>query len=153
MSSDPFASRPERHRPQAGRPQDPNPEIETLVADFYAAFDNRDARVPDIEAMRKLFAASAAITRIAQGSAECWSPDAFLAPRIAMMTEGRLTDFHEWEVEARTRVLANIASRWSTYEKAGRLDGADYRGRGHKFIQMYREAEGWRISAILWEDD
>ncbi|HEY8004310.1 MAG TPA: hypothetical protein VIE16_08785 [Phenylobacterium sp.] len=129
-----------------------NPEIEALIAAFYAAFDNRDARAPAGEALRAMFGTTATITRVAKDQADSWSPDAFIAPRVAMLTDGRLTEFHEWEVEARTIVLANIASRWSTYEKQGTLEGADYRGGGHKFIQMHRDGGRWLISSILWED-
>ena len=84
---------------------------------------------------------------------ESWTPDAFIAPRIAMLSDGTLTDFHEWETQARTSVLDRIASRWSRYEKQGLLDGADYRGGGQKFIQLYRAGDRWLIGAILWQDD
>lgn len=130
----------------------PDPEIEALIAAFYAAFDNREGRRPAVEALREMFSPGATITRVNGEAVDRWTPEAFIAPRQAMLTDGTLTDFREWETAARTEVLANIASRWSTYSKAGVLEGADYHGGGHKFIQLHREAGHWRISAILWED-
>jgi hypothetical protein len=127
--------------------------IETLIEDFYAAFDNRDGRKPSAAALRAMFDDSAVITRVGPNGADAWTPGAFIAPRVAMLTDGTLTDFHEWEAGAHTRTLTNIASRWSRCEKAGTLNGADYRGGGHKFIQMRRAGTGWLITSVLWEDD
>ena len=128
------------------------PEIETLIAAFYAAFDNRDGRVPDGAALRAMFADGASITRARPDGVDRWTIETFVAPRIAMLSDGTLTDFHEWETAARTVVLGTIASRQSAYAKAGRLNGADYRGGGDKFIQLIRSDGQWRISAILWRD-
>ena len=127
-------------------------EIETLIAAFYAAFDNRRGRVPDGGALRAMFADGASITRAGAEGVDRWTVDAFVAPRIAMLTDGTLTDFHEWETGAQTVILGDIASRQSAYAKAGLLDGADYRGGGDKFIQLVRSGGRWRISAILWRD-
>ena len=90
-----------------------------MTATFYAAFDNRAPRIPTGEELLALFAEQATITRVAPGDAACWDPAAFVAPRIAMLTDGTLTEFHEWETESRTAVFEDIASRWSTYEKEG----------------------------------
>jgi hypothetical protein len=130
-----------------------DPEIEALVAAFYAAFDNRGGREPAAGPLRALFAEAAIVTRVTDGEAQTWTADEFIAPRIALLNGGGLVEFREWEVEGRTRVERNIASRWSLYEKQGTLDGAHYRGAGRKFIQLHRSAGAWRISSVLWEDD
>lgn len=130
-----------------------DPGIEALITAFYAAFDNREGRRPSAEALRAMFDETAMVTRIGPNGGDAWTPEAFIAPRVAMLTDGTLTDFHEWEVASRTTILAHIASRWSRYEKSGVLNGADYRGGGQKFIQMRRAGDGWVISSVLWEDD
>lgn len=79
--------------------------------------------------------------------------ETFIAPRGRMLDDGTLTDFHEWETGASTRVLCDIACRHSTYMKSGRHHGAPYAGSGAKLIQMVRDKQGWRIAAIAWEDD
>jgi hypothetical protein len=129
-----------------------SPEIEALASAFYAAFDNRGSRVPAADDLRALFSETATITRVTEADVASWNPEAFIAPRIAMLTDGTLTEFHEWETDSRTVVLGNIASRWSTYEKAGKLNAAEYRGGGEKFIQLHRTSGRWLISSILWED-
>ena len=128
------------------------PEIEALMAAFYTAFDNRGSRRPAAEDLKGMLAEAATITRVAPDKVETWTPEAFISPRVEMLTDGTLTDFHEWETEAQTVVLENIACRRSTYGKAGKLNGADYQGGGHKFIQFHRTEGRWLISSILWED-
>jgi hypothetical protein len=132
-------------------PQDP--DLDARVPALFAAFDNRGGRIPPAAALRAMFADTATITRVAPDQVDVWTPDAFIAPRQAMLTDGTLQEFHEWETSARTVILQNIASRWSTYEKHGVLNGADYAGGGRKLIQVFRQGGRWRISAILWEDD
>jgi hypothetical protein len=129
-----------------------DPALEALVAAFYAAFDNRGGRRPATAALRAMFADGATITRVEAANVAVWTPDEFIAPRETMLTNGVLTGFHEWETAAHTVILQNIASRWSTYEKAGALNGAAYGGGGHKFIQFQRQDGRWTISSILWED-
>jgi hypothetical protein len=128
-------------------------EIDAVVARFYAAFDNRGGRAPASDELRELFAPGASITRVSGEGADTWDVDAFIAPRAAMLSDGSLSDFHEWETEAETTVLDNIASRRSRYAKDGRLGGAPYAGAGRKFIQLCRVDGRWRIAAVLWEDD
>ena len=128
-------------------------EIDAVIAAFYAAFDNRGGRVPVAEDLRGLFTEAATVTRAAGDEIDTWDPDGFVEPRIALLTGGTLVDFHEWETGSRTLVLDHIASRWSTYEKEGKLDGAEYRGGGHKLIQLHRVGGRWLISSLLWEDD
>ena len=129
-----------------------NAEIESLMSAFYAAFDNRGGRAPAVAGLRALFGEGATITRVTAEGADRWDVAGFIAPRQAMLTDGTLTQFHEWETQAKTTVLENVASRWSTYRKAGILNGADYQGGGHKFIQLYRLGSRWVIGSILWED-
>lgn len=129
-----------------------DPEIDAMVGVFYAAFDNRASRAPTLDALRALFSESATITRVTHDRVDTWTLDAFISPRAALLSDGTLTEFHEWETQAHTVVLENIASRWSTYAKEGKRDGADLRGSGQKFIQFLRTEQRWFINAILWED-
>lgn len=122
------------------------------MARFYAAFDNRGSRTPSAAELHALFADGATIARVTAESADLLTPEEFVAPRVAILTDGTLLDFHEWETEAETCVFGHIASRWSTYEKEGLLDGAPYRGGGRKFIHLQRGEDRWAITSILWQD-
>ena len=126
--------------------------IDELIAAFYAAFDNRGARLPTMAEVRRVFLPDGRVTRVSLDGVDSWAVDEFIVPRITMLTDGTLVDFHEWEVEAETTVLGNIASRQSRYRKAGTLHGAPYGGEGRKFMQLCRVGDHWRIISVLWED-
>ena len=128
-------------------------EIDALIETFYRVFDNRGAHTPSADALRNLFAAGGRITRVSSGAIEQWTVDEFIAPRIALLTNGTLAEFHEWEVQSRTTVFDNIASRESHYRKTGTLNGSPYSGAGRKFINLCRMNASWLICSILWEDD
>lgn len=78
--------------------------------------------------------------------------DAFIAPRQAMLTDGTLTEFSEWEVAERTEIFGSVAHRFSEYRKSGRKDGVWFEGRGHKTTQFVRTPDGWRMSSMAWDD-
>ena len=140
-------------RPDAAAGLDAEAEIDALVAVFYGAFDNREGRAPAAAALRELFIPEGRVVRISAEGVAAWSVEAFIAPRVALLTDGSLTDFHEWEVEGETTLSGNIAARRSRYRKRGMLHGASYEGEGRKFFQLCREGAAWRIVSVLWEDD
>lgn len=132
--------------------RDDNAAIDALVAAFYAAFDNRGGRRIDTDRLIDVFLPEATIVRASTTGVEAMTVETFIAPRARMLDDGTLTDFHEWETDASTQVLRDIASRYSTYAKSGWRSGAPYAGSGAKFIQLVRKQQGWRIAAIAWED-
>jgi len=131
---------------------DERAQIDALVAEFFRCFDNRGGRVPTAASMTRLFAAHAAISQHKAAALEVYSPGTFAAPRVALLTNGTLRDFHEWELAARTEVLGPIATRVSAYAKAGCLNGTDYTGKGTKVFQFVRFGADWRIVALSWFD-
>ena len=129
-----------------------NSEIDEVIAAFYAAFDNRGSRPVHTDRLIELFAPEARVVRLSDGVIHSWSVNDFILPREAMLSDGTLTNFHEWETTSRTTVLADIASRESHYEKSGTMNGQPYAGVGRKFIQLCRLDGRWRITAVLWQD-
>lgn len=129
-----------------------NSEIDEVIAAFYAAFDNRQSRTPAPEELVRLFLPDARITRVSDGTVDSWNVTEFVHPRAAMLSDGTLTEFHEWETAGQTTVLGDIASRESRYQKSGTMNGEPYAGEGRKFIQLCRADGKWRIAAVLWQD-
>lgn len=127
-------------------------QIDALIDEFFGCFDNRGGRVPSVAAMTRLFAPAAAISQHKGGVLELYSPGEFAAPRVQLLTGGTLVDFHEWELDAATRVAGPIATRVSGYAKAGCLAGAAFSGAGTKVFQLVRCAALWRILALSWFD-
>ena len=120
-------------------------QLDALVAEFFSCFDNRDGRKPAAASMTGLFAETAAISVHKAAALELYSPGEFAAPRVQLLTGGTLVGFHEWEVQGSTRVLGPVATRVSSYAKAGCLDGVDFTGTGTKVFQFVKRAGRWRI--------
>lgn len=127
-------------------------QIDALIDEFFECFDNRCGRVPSAASMTRLFAPTAAISQHKAGALEIYPPGEFAAARVQLLTGGTLVDFHEWEVDATTRLLGPLAIRVSAYAKAGCLDGSDFSGAGTKVFQLVRYGALWRILALSWFD-
>jgi hypothetical protein len=128
-------------------------QIDALIEEFFRCFDNRGGRVPAVTAMTRLFMAGAAISVHKATTLELSAPVEFAVPRVRLLTAGTLVGFHEWEVDATTRILGPIATRVSCYAKAGCLNGVDFTGTGTKVFQLVKEAAHWRILALSWFDN
>ena len=133
------------------RPNDAD-GLERFIATFYEGFDNRAGLRPVEGRLRGMFTPTAVITKVEGELIRRWTRDEFIEPRLKMLTDGTLADFHEWETDARTIMETSAAQRWSRYEKQGTLNGTTFRGTGHKFIQLRRDDGVWRINVLLWED-
>lgn len=126
--------------------------IDTLVSEFFAAFDNRANRLVDLYAISKLFMPEAIISKATSQTVELMSVTEFLQPRHELLNSGKLVDFYEYEVEAKTTIFGQIACRTLRYAKKGTLDGQEFTGEGIKSLHLVNVAGQWRISAIIWQD-
>jgi hypothetical protein len=126
--------------------------VDALVRRFFAAFDNRAGSIVDLPALRDLFVPAAVIVRKSAAITEMWSVSQFLEPRQALLTDGSLADFHEWEVDASTFVSGDIACRTLRYRKEGQLNGVPFEGEGTKSMHFVRIDDQWRITSIIWQD-
>ena len=126
--------------------------IDAAMARFFAAFDNRGGRRVDMTGLRALLLPEARIVKLDAGSAEVMEPDAFIAPREALLNGETLTDFHEWEERAQTTVFGAAAVRRCTYGKAGVRDGRPFEGRGFKATSLAKLDGEWRIVSVVWQD-
>ena len=127
--------------------------IDALIARFFAAFDNRGGATPGLDAIASCFTNKATIVRRSNAGADIFTVEEFAHPRIALLTDGALRDFHEWETEATTEVFDGIATRISRYAKSGLLEGAEYAGTGTKCFQLVECDSDWLIAALAWVDD
>jgi hypothetical protein len=127
--------------------------IDEIARLFFAAFDNRAGKKPDIDGLRRLFIDGAVIVKVASGKPQVMSVDAFITPREALLTDGALTDFHEWEEEAQTSCFGGIAWRHCTYRKSGTMNGTSFGGAGMKVISFALLEGRWRIASVLWQDE
>ncbi len=126
--------------------------IDSLVLGFFAAFDNRGGAIVDLNALKALFVPGAIVVRNSAAATETWSVSQFLEPRQVLLTDGTLTNFHEWEVDASTLVFGGIACRTLRYRKEGHLNGVPFSGEGMKSMHFVRIDGEWCITSIIWQD-
>jgi hypothetical protein len=127
--------------------------IDALTAAFFRAFTpDPDGRV-DLSRLTHLFIERALIIKNLGARPEVCSLRQFIEPRQALFDRGELRDFREEEVSARTDIFGAIAQRWVLYRKSGVLAGTRFDTRGMKSLQFIATANGWRISALIWDDE
>lgn len=125
-------------------------ELDRLTAEFFDAFDNRRGRA-DLARLRRLMLPGAIIVATSPAYA-AYTLEEFIAPRELLLSDGRLTDFHEWETTEHTNIADGVACRIGEYRKAGLLNGTPYTGTGTKTFQFAHTPHGWRITAFSWHD-
>jgi hypothetical protein len=127
-------------------------DIDGMTAEFFGAFDNRGGKAPDVERLRRLMLPEGVVV-VTRPRFVVYTVDEFIEPRRELLTDGRLTEFSEWETAERTEITGDIASRFLEYRKSGSMNGEPYEGGGTKHIQFVRTPEGWRIAAAAWFDE
>jgi len=126
--------------------------IDSLIRRFFGAFDNRSGRVPKRGDFDDLLIRNAVILQRTQGKTLVMTVPEFVEPRVALLTSGRLVDFHEWETDSNTQVFSSFAVRTSRYSKSGILDSQPYGGEGTKLFQLAEQDGQWRIVSLCWYD-
>lgn len=128
-------------------------EIEGLARSFFALFSNRGGARPDLERIYDLFVPQGLIAKCTSSDPEISTLREFITPRQDLLTNGTLTEFSEAETSERTQIFGNIATRVSTYEKSGIIDGRSFTSRGMKSFQFVKMSQGWRILSVTWDDE
>lgn len=126
--------------------------IDALTARLYAAFRNVDGVAAPVDTLYDLFLPDARIVKAVSTVPESMSLRDFVESRRAILGDGSLVDFDEWEVDARTALCGHVASRWSLYRKVGVKDGVAFDLHGLKSLQLVRVGDHWKIAALAWDD-
>ena len=124
-----------------------------MLRTFFSAFTSGPDVGERLGRLREVFLPGAVIVRTCGGEPLLYDVEAFIAPRAALLTDGTLVDFREWELDGRTDVLGDVASHVCSYAKQGVQDGTRFSARGWKVLHLVRTAAGWRISAAAWDDE
>jgi hypothetical protein len=128
-------------------------QIAGLTRDFLAAVSFDAGGRPEYERIRELFIPQGLLIRNTGEAPEVTTVDEFIAPRLESVESGALTEFYEGELDDVTELFGTVAHRRSGYEKRGVLDGEAFSGRGVIFTQFVRTPDGWRMSAMAWDDE
>lgn len=128
--------------------------IDELTARFFQIFTNKNGIRPTVELIHELFISKGLIIKNLNGNSEIYSLKQFIDPRLAILTNGTLTEFSEWETSASTDLFGHIAQRFSRYSKSGFLNGEWFEKDGAKSFQFIKTAAGdWKICSLVWDDE
>lgn len=128
-------------------------EIDKVSKMFFGLFTNANQTEPDLSAIYTTCIPECIIVKKMEGAEIVYTLESFIAPRKTILSDGTLTEFEEHEVAEETKVIGNIAQRYSRYQKSGYLNGKYFKEYGHKFFQFVRIQDAWKINALIWEDD
>lgn len=128
-------------------------ELDALAAAFFKAVSFEPGGVPPYQNIHGLFIDAGLLIKNTASTPEISTVREFIAPRQALVDSGALTRFKEWELSETTQVFGNIAHRYSAYGKAGTQDGKDFEARGVISTQFIKTPEGWKMSAMAWDDE
>jgi RimJ/RimL family protein N-acetyltransferase len=126
--------------------------INSIVKKFFGIFSNKEGKIPEWDTLYSLCIPQCIIIKKNGHAEDVYSLDTFLTPRKELFTGGLLKDFEEYETFSETKIIGNIAQRFSFYQKEGYHNGTYFNGNGNKLFQFVKTQQGWKITAILWED-
>ncbi|MDF8264507.1 Cif family virulence factor [Luteipulveratus flavus] len=128
--------------------------VRAVVETFLGAFVDGPDSVDRLDALRALFVPGAiVVATCGRPEPAVYDVDGFITPRQELLAGGSLTEFTEWPESGRVEMFGDIAHWFGSYSKSGTQDGEAFTGRGMKSMQLVRFPEGWRISAIAWDDE
>jgi hypothetical protein len=127
--------------------------IDNIVKVFFSIFTNTNNKQPNWSTIYKVCIPETMIIKKREDSELIYDLKNFIEPRKKILTDGTLTDFEERETEEETRIMGNIAQRFSKYQKSGYLNGTYFKEYGNKFFQFIKTNNEWKITSLIWEDD
>lgn len=126
--------------------------LAALLQAFFDAVSFEPGERPRYAKLHELFIDRGLLIRNVGAAPEVATVAQFIAPRRRSVESGELTAFRETELAGITEVFGQVAHRMSTYAKSGTLNGQDFAARGVISTQFVSTPDGWRISAMAWDD-
>jgi len=80
------------------------------------------------------------------------SIDQFIDTFNRQLSSDSLRSFYGAEISSRTELFGKITHRFSTYEAAFHLDGAEQSLIGINSIQMITTNQSWIVTSLAWND-
>ncbi|MBL0048131.1 MAG: GNAT family N-acetyltransferase [Bacteroidetes bacterium] len=128
-------------------------EIEHITETFYSLFTNKYKRQAKLEDLYSLCLKNIEIIKKDGLQEEKFNLGSFVEPRKKLLSDGTIVEFEEKETGSETKITESTAHRHSNYKKSGILNGSSFELMGKKYFQYKKTPYGWKIAAIIWEDE
>ena len=127
--------------------------LDNIIKEFFTFFTSTSADQLDPIILTNICIPEIVIIKKTGLDEIVYNLHSFLEPRIKILTDGTLTGFEESEMNEETKIIGHIAQRFSRYKKSGYLNGVYFKEYGNKFFQFIKTNNGWKINALIWDDD
>ncbi len=128
-------------------------ELDRLSTNFFRAVSFERGETPPYVNLCRLFIQAGLLIKNVSTTPEISTVQQFIEPRDASVRSGDLTRFNEAELFETTQIFGNVAHRFSGSSKSGTLKGVAFEARGMISTQFINTPEGWKISAMAWDDE
>ena len=127
--------------------------ITEITNKFFSAFTNRGNEPPKLDLLKEIFIPEAMITNNNRSTTDIFNLSSFIDKRKKILTDGTLVEFEEKEIFEETKIIENIATRFSEYEKKGFVFRKRFQLKGYKLFQFVKIKQSWKICSVLWIDN
>jgi hypothetical protein len=128
-------------------------EIDNVTKAFFDIFTNTNQKQPDWAIINTICIPETIIIKKVDTAEVVYNLITFVEPRRKILSDGTLTNFQESETKEETKIIGNIAQRFSKYQKSGYLNGRYFKEFGNKLFQFIKTSNGWKINSLIWEDN
>ena len=128
---------------------DDNFFINQITKDFFNLFTNTKQKKLELEKINDICFPETIIIKKDKDKQEIFNIETFINPRKKILSDGTITEFEEYEIIGETKIVNNLAQRFSKYQKKGYLNGEYFEGNGTKFFQYTKTTTGWKINSVI----
>lgn len=127
--------------------------IDQLTKSFYNIFTNSNKQQPNWSLIHAICLPETIIIKKSSIEEEVYNLNTFIEPRKKILLKETLTELEVYEIFEETRIIGNIAQRFSNFQKHGYFNETYFKEKGNKLFQYVKTNNGWKISSVIWEDD
>lgn len=127
--------------------------IAELLRALYECVTFAPGGSPDFDRLGTLFVPGARLVHAQRTGTRIMDLAEFCDLAMAAIESGSLQSFAERELGSDIVVFGHIAQARSTYEATRGPDDDTPLARGVNLVQLLRDAGGWRVVSILWQDE
>jgi hypothetical protein len=126
--------------------------ITQMINLFFSSFSTEKGKGPQLEILADICHPSTRILNVSEGLCNYEDLNSFIKAKKMILTDGTMCEFEEQETELEIKIEGDIAHCYTAYKKHGNLFGKFFNTVGHKFFQLAKCNDEWKIFSIAWQD-
>ena len=127
--------------------------ITKITHSFFSAFTNKRSEQPNVAVLKDICIPEVIIVNKNRPTTDVFNLISFIEMNKRILTDGTLLAFEEKEIFEETKIIKDIATRFSEYEKKGIVFRQRFLLKGCKIFQFVKIKQSWKICSILWMDN